>query len=44
MKQKFTDYSNCISNLANSILEEFDVKERRAAEFKCVGTVSGKRL
>ena len=27
MKQKFPDYENCIANLANSILEEFGIKE-----------------
>lgn len=27
MKQKYPDYTNCIANLANSILEEFGVKE-----------------
>lgn len=29
MKQSFPDYENCIVNLANSILEEFGVREGR---------------
>lgn len=36
MKQKFPDYSNCISNLANSILEEFDVKEEGRQSLKAL--------
>lgn len=29
MKQQFPDYTNCIANLANSILEEFGINEGR---------------
>lgn len=34
MKQKFPDYTNCIANLANSILEEFGIKEEGRQKLK----------
>ena len=36
MKQKFPDYTNCIASLANSILEEFGVKEKGRQTLKAV--------
>lgn len=34
MKLKFPDYTNCIANLANSILEEFGIKEKGRQRLK----------
>ncbi len=34
VKQKFPDYTNCIANLANSILEEFGIKEKKRQSLK----------
>ena len=34
MKQKLPDYNNCIANLANSILEEFGIKEENRQGLK----------
>lgn len=34
MKQKFPNYTECITNLANSILEEFGIKEEGRQSLK----------
>lgn len=36
MKQKFPEYTNCIANLANSILEEFGIKEEGRQNLKAL--------
>ncbi len=34
MKQKYPEYTNCIANLANSVLEEFGIKEEGRCSLK----------
>lgn len=43
MKQKLPNYSNCITNLANSILEQFGVKEEGRQKLEILDQYMAKR-